>query len=278
MAQTKWLIFFTIGFAVLIAGCGRSTPGYAVSRIGNMVTVFATMQDASEIVDVKIDNNTLKLHIDTDDSIEERVIPLQFNAGKQPEQPKRPLPIAAPYETLEIQGINKINRYGVVHLKVTVSGPEMKAKMPQVPLFSSVFKPRGGWTISGIPEKNTLANSGAFRLGNSILAYCLSEEDDIERDKMLRITSTDTDAYITKTYREVEISENRTLKIETYDATDPHKVKMIRRLQFLLKDLEDHETVNIKEITNLGEEIFIADLEVIPNENGSIKHTVNIGE
>ena len=53
MARTKGLIFFAISLAVLIAGCGRSTPGYAVSRIGNRVTVFATMQDASEIVDVK---------------------------------------------------------------------------------------------------------------------------------------------------------------------------------------------------------------------------------
>ena len=270
MARTKGLILLAISLAVSITGCGRSTPGYAVSRIGNRVTVLATLQDASEIVEVKLANNTLKLNIDTDDSIEERVIPLQFNAGKQPEQPKRTLSVAAPYETLEIQGTNKINRYGVVHLKITVSEPEMKAKMPQVPLFSSVFKPQGGWKISSIRKKNTLVNSGAFRLGDRITAYCLSQEDGV-RHKVPRIT-----------FRDVEIteddSENFILKIETYDATDPHKVKMIRRLQFLLKDLEDHETVSIEEITNLGEEIFIADLEVIPKESGSIKHTVNTGE
>lgn len=269
-----WLPLFAISIAVLIAGCSKSTPGYAISRIGNMVTVFTTMQDVSEIVDVKIDNNTLKLHIDTGDSIEERVIPLQIgniNIGKQVEQPKWTLRVAAPYETLEIQGTNKINGYGVVHLKITVSDPKMKAEMPQGPLFSSVFKARGGWTISGIREKNTLANSGAFRLGDRITAYCLSEEGDVDRPKMPRIT-----------YRDVEIiendRENRILKIETYDATDAHKVKMIQRLQFLLKDLEDHETVSIKEINNLGEEIVFAVLEVIPKESGSIKHKINTGE
>ena len=274
MERTKGLIFFAISLAVLITGCGRSTPGYAISRIGNMVTVFTTMQDASEIVDVRIDNNTLKLHIDTGDSVEERVIPLQIgniNIGKHPEQPKRTLPVAAPYETLEIQGTNKINRYGVVHLKITVSDPEMKAKMPQAPLFLSVLKSRGGWTLSGIREKSTLANSGAFRLGDRITAYCLSQGGDVDRHKVPRIT-----------YRDVEINEgdrkNRILKVETYDATDVHKVKMIRRLQFLLKDLEDHETVSIKEITNLGEEIIIAVLEVLPKENGSIKHNGNTGE
>lgn len=269
MVQIKVFIPFLISLAVLITGCGRSTPGYAISRIENMVIVFATMQDASEIVDVKIANNTLKLHIDTGDNIEERVIPLQINIGK-PEM----LPVAAPYETLETQGTNKINRYGVVHLKITVSDLEMKAQMPQGPLFSSVFKSRGGWKISGIKEKNTLANSGAFRLGDRITAYCLHQEDSVDRPKAPGI--------IYKTYREVKIdkddNENHRLTIETYDATDPHKVKMIRRLQFLLKDLQDHETVSIKDITNLDKEIFIANLEVIPKESGSIKHTVNTGE
>ena len=270
MAKIKGLIFFTFSLAIAIAGCGRSTPGYAISRIGNMVTVFATMQDASEIVDVKLANNTLKLHIDTGDNIEERVIPLQIDI----KQPKRPLFVAAPYETLEIQGTNKINRYGVVHLKITVPDPEMKAKMPQGPLFSSVFKPRGGWTISGTPKKNTLANSGAFRLGDRITAYCVSPEIDIvdiDRHKVPRIT-----------YRYAEINEdsgeNHILKIETYDATDSRKAKMIRQLQFLLKDLEDHETVSIKKINNLGEEIVFAVLEVIPKESGSIKHKVDSGE
>ena len=267
MARTQALIFFAISLAIGIAGCGKSTPGYAVSRIGNIVTVFATMQDVSEIVDVKLANNTLKLHIDTGNSIEERVIPLQIDI----KQPKRPLFVAAPYETLEIQGTNKINRYGVVHLKITVPDPEMKAKMPQGPLFSSVFKPRGGWTISGIRKENTLPNSGAFRFDDKITTYCLSQEVDIDKHKVPR-----------RTYRDVEISEdeseNHILKIETYDATDPHKVKMIRRLKFLLKDLEDHETVSIEDIDNLGEEIFIAVLEVIPKESGSIKHKVDSGE
>ena len=271
MTRTKGLIFFAISLAILITGCGRSTPGYAVSRIGNMVTVFATMQDISEIVDVKLANNTLKLHIDTGDSIEERVIPLQIDNINPNKQPKRPLLVAAPYETLEIQGTNKINRYGVVHLKITVPDPEMKPKMPQAPLFSSVFKRRGGWTINNTRQENTLANSGAFRLDDKITAYCLSQEVDTDKHKMPRIT-----------YRDVEInedkSENHILKIETHDATDPHKVKMIQRIQFLLKDLEDYETVSIEEITNLGEEIFIAVLQVIPKESGHIKHTVDTGE
>lgn len=255
---TLGLLLFAISVSVLIAGCSKSTPGYAISRIGNMVTVFTTMQDVSEIVNVKIDNNTLKLHIDTGDSIEERVIPLQIgniNIGKQIEQPKRTLRVAAPYETLEIQGTNKINGYGVVHLKITVSDPKMKAEMPQGPLFSSVFQARGGWTISGIREKNTLANSGAFRLGDRIMAYCLSEEGDVDRPKMPQVT-----------YRDVEINEddreNRIVKVETYDATDAHKVKMIRRLQFLLKDLEPHETIEIEEIKELGDRIVIAELAV----------------
>ena len=224
----------------------------------------------------RLDNNTLKLNIDTDDSIEERVIPLQFdiNVEKQPEQPKQSLPVAAPYETIEIQGTKKINRYGVVHLKIMVSDPEMKAKTPQVPLFSSISKSQGGWKISGIWEKTTLVNSGAFRLGDRITAYCLYQKDGVDRPKAPGITY--------KTYREVKIdkddNENRILTIETYDATDPHKVKMIRQLQFLLKDLQDHETVSIEKIKNLGEEIIIADLEVIPKESGSIKHTVNTGE
>ena len=175
------------------------------------------------------------------------------------------------YETLEIQGTNKINRYGVVHLKITVPDPEMKPKMPQAPVFSSVFKRRGGWTISNTRQENTLANSGAFRLGDKITAYCLSQEVDIDEHKVPRIT-----------YRDVEInadeSENHILKIETYDATDSRKVRMIRRLKFLLKDLGDHETVSIEEITNLGGEIFIAVLEVIPKESGSIKHKVDTGK
>ncbi len=269
MVRTKVSIFFVISLAVLIVGCSRSTPGYAISRIENRVIVFATMQDASKIVEVKLENNTLKLHIDTGDTVEERVIPLQINIGKP-----QLLPVAAPYETLEIQGTNKINGYAVVHLKITEPDPEMKAQMPQGPLFSGVFKVSSGWKISGIPKKNTLTNSGAFRLGDRITAYCLSEKDDVDRPKAPGITY--------KTYREVNIdrdnNKNHILTIETYDATDPHKVKMIRRLQFLLKDLQDHETVSIEEITNLGEEIFIADLEVIPKESGSIKHTVDTNE
>ncbi len=221
------------------------------------------MQDASEIADVKLGSNTLNLHIDTGGHIERRVIPLQIdniNVGKQPEEPERPLPIAALYETLEIQGTNRINKYGVVHLKITVPDPEMKLRMPQGPLFSSVFKPSSGWKISNTSKKsNTFANFGAFRLGDRITAYCLFQEKDVDKHKVPRIT-----------YREVEINEdesgNRILTIEIYDATDSHKVKMIRRLKFLLKNLEHHETVKIKEITDLGEEIFIADLEVIPKK------------
>ena len=95
MTRTKALIFFAISLSIVIAGCGKSTPGYAVSRIGDMVTVFATMQDTSEIVDVKLANNTLKLHIDTGNSIEERVIPLQIDDINLNKQPKRPLPVAA---------------------------------------------------------------------------------------------------------------------------------------------------------------------------------------
>ena len=262
MAKIRGQIFLTICLTIWITGCSRPTPipGYGVSRIGAIVTVFVTLRDVSEIVEVKLDNNTLKLHIDAGEHIEERVIPLQINNINVGKQPERPLPVTAPYETLEIQGTSRINKYGVVHLKINVPDPKMKSKMPQGPLFSSVFEPSIGWKINNTSKKpNTFANSDAFRLGGRIVAYCLSQGNDVDKHKVPRTT-----------YREVKIDEdeskNRVLTIEIFDATDSHKVKMIRSLKFLLKDLEHHETVKIKEITDLGEEIFITDLEVIPKK------------
>ena len=61
---------------------------------------------------------------------------------------------------------------------------------------------------------------------------------------------------------EGEIGE-RLLIIEKYKIDSD---KTVRDLHFLLKDLEPHETVKIKEMMALGSRIAIAELAIVPQD------------
>ncbi len=158
MTRIKGLITLFISLAIVLGGCGKPTPGYKIFRINDSLLVFLAMKHSSKIVDAALDNKELHVDITNGKKIEKRVTTLD-KAFK--------FPITEPDETLEIHGTNRINKYGVVHL--TVSSP--------IPRNTSTSFHWSGWQIKGFPMKaGPFANSGAFRVGDRITAYCFLPE------------------------------------------------------------------------------------------------------
>lgn len=67
------------------------------------------MEDTSKIVEAKIDNHNLNIKIEKDGEIVETVITLKKKSF---------FSLVEADETIKVHGINRINRYGVVHLTV----------------------------------------------------------------------------------------------------------------------------------------------------------------
>ena len=157
MAKIRGLILLTICLVIWLSGCGDSTGGYGIYRSSDMVTVFVPLPDTSEIAEVKVDNKALHVDIDTGEKIVPRVIRLQ----------RRLFQVVEPDETLEIHGKNRINDYAVIHLRAF----DTKYKVSKfINLSVSKFY---DFKITNSREKpEPFENSGAFRVGDKIMAYC----------------------------------------------------------------------------------------------------------
>lgn len=261
MLKIKGLIFLAIPLAIGLAGCGDSIGGYGIYRSRDMVTVFVPLPDTSEIAEAKVDNKTLHIDIDTGEKIVPREIKFQT----------RFFPMVDPDKTLEIHGRNRINDFAVIHLRVT--HPEHKA-----PRFVKMSYHRFyNFKITN-PDKDPepFENSGAFRFGDKIMAYCRLQDNIDSQPTGIKINIggievKHTVATVnTHIITEDEIGE-RILILEDYEID---KDKRIRNLHFLLKDLAPHEIVEIEEVKNLGDEIVIAELAVTRPQNQPSNDTI----
>lgn len=253
MARIKTFIFFTISFAVLIAGCGDSTGGYSIYRSSDMVTVFVPLTDTSEIAEAKVDNNALHVDIDTGEKIVSREIKLQ----------SRLVQAVKPDETVEIHGKNRINDYAVIHLRAF----HKKYKVSRSIKYHA-HKYYFSKTKSGEKPK-LFTDSGTFRFGDRIMAYCRLQDyiDSPPKEFEIYIRTYKIEHTDTFEYKETTIDEKSghpILIIEKYEFIDSDKTA--RNLPFLLKDLAPHETVGIGEVINLGDRIVIAELVVETKE------------
>ena len=248
MTKINGLITLFISLTIVLVSCGKPTPGYKIYRINDMLLVFLAMKDSSKIADATIDNNELHVDIATGKKIENRVTSLD-KAFK--------FTIIEPDETLEIHGTNRINGYGVVHL--TVSSPR--------PRKMSMSFHWSGWQVKDFPKKpGPFANSGAFRVGDRITAYCyLPEVKKPKKKKPMFWIKFDV-KHTPKTSTAYTFEDNM-LHIETYKADSNKLNKLIRKLSFPLDDLEPHETVEVEDKKKLGEDIHIAYLKVVPKKN-----------
>ena len=251
MTKIKGLIAFFITFAILLGGCGKPTPGYKIFRINDSLLVFLAMNNKSKIVDTKIDNKELHVDIANGEKIENRVTSLD-KVYK--------FPITEPDETLKIHSTNRINRYGVVHL--TISSP--------IPRNTSTTFHWSGWEIKGLQMKDgPFANSGAFRVGDRITAYCyLPEAKKPKKKKSMFWINFDVKR--TPATMTANTFEDGMINIETYNAKSK---KLIRKLSYPLDDLETHETVEVEDKKKLGNDIHIAYLKVVAKKNEVIRVT-----
>ncbi|MCE2402946.1 hypothetical protein J4G08_18945 [Candidatus Poribacteria bacterium] len=250
MAKIKGLIILFISLAIVLGGCGKPTPGYKIYRINDTLLVFLAMEHSSKIVDATLDNKELHVNIDTGKKIEKRVTSLDI---------KYEYPLIEPNGTVKIHDTNRIKGYGVVHL--TVSSP--------IPRNGSTWFNWSGLQIKGLRKKTgPFKKSGAFRVGDRITAY--SYHPEIKKKTMknslfwinfdVKYTSTETAT--------VHTFEDGMINIETYNAKSK---KLIRKLSFPLDDLQPHETVEVEEKKELGEDIHIAYLKVVPKKNEPVK-------
>ena len=255
MLKTKWTTFIAISLAVMLAGCGDSTGGYSIYRSHDMVTVFAPLSDTSEIAEAKVvDNKALHINIDTGEKIVPREIKLQ----------SRLIRAVEPDETLEIHGRNRINDYAVIHLRAF----HTKYKVSRSIKYHA-HKFYFSETESGENPK-PFTDSGAFRFGDKIMAYCRLQDyiDSPPKGFEIYINTYKIEHTDTFEYKETIIDEKSghpILMIEKYEFIDSDKTA--RNLPFLLKELEPHESVGIGEVINLGNQIVIAELKVVPGKN-----------
>ena len=250
MLKIKGLILLAISLVIWLSGCGDSTGGYGIFRNRDLVTVFVPLPDTSEIADVKVDNKALHIDIDTGEKIVPREIQLRG----------RFFPVVEPDETVEIHGKNRINDFAVIHLRAF----DTKHKGSRfIKLYISKFY---DFKITNSREKpEPFENSGAFRVGDKIMAYYRLQDNidsppktfqiDLGGVKIKRTNATVNTHMIT----EGEIGE-RLLILENYKIDSD---ETIRDAHFLLKDLGPDETVEIEEVKNLGDKIAIVELAVV---------------
>ena len=254
MLKIKGLILLTISLLISLSGCGDPTGGYGIFRSRDVITVFVPLPNTSEIAEVKVDNKGLHIDIDTGEKIVPRTIQLQ----------RRLFQVVESEETIEIHGKNRINDYAVIHLRAF----DTKYKVSKFRNLSvSKFY---DFKITNSREKpEPFENSGAFRVGDKIIAYCRLQDNidsppktfqiDVGGVKIKRTSATVNTHMIT----EDEIGE-RLLIIEKYQIDSD---KTVRDLNFLLKDLGPDEAVEIEEVENLGDKIAIVELAVEPRRD-----------
>lgn len=244
MTNIKGQIILLISLALVICGCGKPSPGFKIYRNNDSVLIFLALQDTSEIVDASIDNDNkeLKLDIDTGQEVVNYVMSLKR---------KLMVSLIKPDETLEIKGTDRINGYGVVHLNV--SSP--------IPNRGSMSVNWTGIKIRGIPQQEGLFNnSSAFHAGDRIFAYCRIPEHEEASWKISKFGVT-IEVIDTTTFENLETDTdgNPVLEIVTGDEEIGSQ-----KLSFVLKDLQPDETVKVEDKQKLGEDVFLLNLMVVP--------------
>lgn len=246
MTKFKGLITLFISLATVLGGCGKPTPGYKLYRINDTFLVFLAMNDKSKIVDAILDNNELHVDIDNGKTVEKRVTSLQQKIlGNS---------LIEPYETLKIQGTDRINGYGVVHLTIS---PPRPGKLTTTFHWS-------GWRIKGLPKKASLfKRTGAFRAGDSITAYCFLSEA-LKPSWKTTTLGLNVEFKPHAIFRNVEYAAdgNRVINVSI---DDPDILN--QHIRILLGDLRPHENVEVEDKKKIGDDIFVVNFKVIPKKN-----------
>ena len=178
---------------LILIGCRNIKPGHKIYRVNDILLVFLAMNNQSKIVDTTIENGALHVDIHTGKDTEKREISLKKQLN---------LNIVKPHETARIQGTHRINGYGVVKLKVT---PPVSGKM-------SMYINWTGLKMKGFHQRSgTFPNTGSFRVGNRITAYCFLSET--------KVPSFKTTSFGLRTYLES--------KAEFKDLANRHYISLI---------------------------------------------------
>ncbi len=245
------LFLVCITLSLVFISSGILQKGYKIYRNNEMLLVFLPMKHTSEIVDATLDNNKLIVNIDNGEKIVRSVTSLKRRFAFQ---------FIRSDETLEVEGTDRINRYGVVHL--SVYSPRPKHGSISMTFFQE------GFSINKLAEKpGPFSNSGAYRIGERITAYCylpyrigLSWEHSIAGIEFKIENST------TFVDENSDANGNRVIEITT-DKLGVSK----ENVSFLLKDLKPHETVEIDDKQKIGDDLYFVDLKVVPKNKQRIK-------
>lgn len=241
MTTKRGNTFLLICAFVVGVGCSQPSSGYNIQRIDNALLVFLAMEDTSKIVEAKIDNHNLNIKIENDGEIVETVIKLKKNFF---------FSLVEADETIKVHGVNRINRYGVVHLSVN----------PPIPNRTTMSFSLTGIKVKGkAKEQGSHANTGAFRIGNRLIAYSLLP--DMQTSSWGVSNFGVSIKYETKTpiQNMGKDTDGRLLKLDIDDMDVP-----VSNLKFPLNQLRPDETVEVKNQTKIGEDLYIVDLSIIP--------------
>ncbi len=245
MTITKGLIAFFISVTIVLGGCGKSTPGYKFYRINDTLLVFLSMNNKSRIVDATLEKQELHVNIDDGKNIKKRITSLQTDFEFK---------LIEPYETARIIGTDRINGYGVVHLKIS----------PPRPGKLSFHFNWSGWRMKNLPNKaGPFKNIGTFRVGDRITAYCFLSSVLKPSLKTSRLGL------------RVELKPHAKFKNVEY-ATDGNRVMNVsiedpeilnEYIRIPLGHLQPHENAKVEGKKKIGDDIFLVNFNVIANRN-----------
>ncbi|MXV78484.1 hypothetical protein F4001_09030 [Candidatus Poribacteria bacterium] len=241
MTNLKRILTLFIGTTIILVGCGNIKPGHKIYRVNESLLVFLSMGNKSRIVDTTFENRELYVDIRTGKQTEERVISLK-------EQFK--LEIVKPHETVRIEGTDRLNGYGVVKLKVT---PPVNGKM-------SMHVNWTGLKVQVIQKRQgDFPNSGTYRVGDRITAYCYLTETKVPAFKT------------TKFGLKTHLKQQAVFKGREYTVKD-HIVKNVlindpdivlnQHISIMLDDLKTHEYAEVEDKKKIGDDVLVVNFKV----------------
>lgn len=241
MPTKRDLTFLLICAFVVGVGCGQPSSEYNIQRIDNILLLFLAMEDTSKIVKAKIDNHNLHIEIEKDEEIVETVIALKKKSF---------FSLVEADEAIKVHGVNRINRYGVVHLSVN-------SPMPKRTTMS--FTMSGMKTKGMAKEHGSHKNTGTFRIGNRLIAYSLLPE---MKTSSWGVSNFGVGIkYQTKTpiKNMGNDTDGRLLNLDIDDINVP-----ISNLSLPLNHLRPDETVEVEDHQKLGDHLYIVHMKIIP--------------
>ncbi|MCG9126406.1 hypothetical protein JT359_02285 [Candidatus Poribacteria bacterium] len=225
---------------ITLVGCGKSSPGYDIYRYNDVLLVFIRMDDTSKIVDAKLDDQKLKVNIASNEEMFEQVISLRK---------KLIISLVEKDETVTVEGINRINKYGVVHLKVSSPIPR--------PVSMSI-----SWTgLKGRNnrKKGSHSNNGAFRIDDKLIAYTLLP--DFKKSSWEVSNFGINIRHETKTSVDNVMNDDVGDRFLNIDVDDPDIP--VHNLSLPLTDLTSDENVEVKEKKKVGNHLYIIRMNII---------------